>query len=49
MISLMHHNQYLNEKTGKLEIIAFYNATKGGVDALNEKSIVYYTSRRTNR
>jgi hypothetical protein len=31
------------------EIIEFYNGTKGGVDALDEKCTVYSTNRRTNR
>lgn len=49
LISSMHHNQGIDEETEKPEIIAFYNATKGGVDALDEKCTVYSTSRRTNR
>ncbi|XP_049808981.1 uncharacterized protein LOC126252156 [Schistocerca nitens] len=40
----MHHTQ-----SNDPEIIAFYNNTKGGVDALDEKCTVYSTSRRTRR
>lgn len=45
----MHHTQETDPETQKPEIIAFYNSTKGGVDALDEKCTVYSTSRRTRR
>lgn len=49
LVSSMHHTQSTDPETQKPEIIAFYNNTKGGVDALDEKCTVYSTSRRTRR
>lgn len=45
----MHHDNRIHPESGKPEMIMFYNETKGGVDALDEKCTVYSTSRRTNR
>ncbi|KAJ8928332.1 hypothetical protein NQ314_019116 [Rhamnusium bicolor] len=45
----MHYTSATHPKTGKPEIISFYNMTKGGVDALNEKCTMYSSSRRTQR
>lgn len=49
LVSSMHHSESIDNDTGKPEIISFYNATKGGVDALDEKCSKYSSSRRTRR
>lgn len=49
LMSSMHHDSTVDEKTKKPEIIMFYNSTKAGVDALDEKCATYSTSRRTRR
>lgn len=49
LISSMHHTQVIVPETQKPEIIAFYNTTKGSVDALDEKCTAYSTIRRTRR
>jgi len=49
MISSMHHDQNTNERSGKPEVIEFYNSTKGGVDSLDQKCANYSVSRRTRR
>lgn len=47
LLSSMHHSDTIIN--GKPEIIAFYNATKGGVDALDKKCACYKVGRRTRR
>lgn len=49
LISSMHHDSYVNPESKKPEIIEFYNKTKSGVDALDQKCAAYSTSRRTRR
>lgn len=49
LISTMHHSNNINDETKKPEINEFYNSTKAGVDALDEKCATYSTSRRTRR
>lgn len=49
LVSSMHHDKSIDSESGKPEIIEFYNITKGGVDALDEKCTKYSTSRRTRR
>lgn len=49
LISSMHHSKSTDPKTGKPEIISFYNSTKGGVDSLDQKCATYNTGRRTRR
>nr|CAH7763851.1 unnamed protein product [Callosobruchus chinensis] len=49
LLSTMHHNASVDGSTKKPEIILYYNGTKGGVDALDEKCARYSTSRRTRR
>lgn len=49
LISSMHHQNEFDEDVQKPEIISYYNRTKEGVDALNEKCSVYCTGRRTRR
>lgn len=45
----MHHSDCVDDDSKKPEIILFYNETKAGVDALDEKCATYSTSRRTRR
>lgn len=49
LVSSMHHSASTDEETHKPTIIAFYNSTKGGVDALDQKCASYNTGRRTKR
>lgn len=49
LISSMHHQKDFDEDVQKPEIISYYNRTKGGVDALDEKCSVYCTGCRTRR
>ncbi|RZF45385.1 hypothetical protein LSTR_LSTR002828 [Laodelphax striatellus] len=49
LISTMHHEKSIDKDTGKPEIIMYYNQTKGGVDALDEKCAKYSSARRTQR
>lgn len=49
LVSSMHHTASIDETTNKPEVISFYNMTKGGVDALDEKCAKHTTSRRTRR
>lgn len=49
LISSMHHTVSQDEEVGKPEMISFYNQTKGGVDALDQKCTTYSTNRRTRR
>lgn len=49
LASSMHHSEGTDERTGKPEIIAYYNSTKGGVDDMDKKCAIYTSSRRTRR
>lgn len=49
LISSMHHSKVFHENSQKPEFITYYNFTKGGVDALDEKCAKHSTSRRTRR
>lgn len=49
LMSTMHHQKSMDPETGAPEIISFYNLTKGGVDAMDEKCAKYTCSRRTRR
>ncbi|CAK1583895.1 unnamed protein product [Parnassius mnemosyne] len=49
LISSMHHETVTNPETKKPEIIEFYNSTKGGVDALDQKCAAYSVNRRSQR
>lgn len=49
IISSMHHGKAIDAATGKPEIIAYYNSTKGGVDSLDQKCANYACNRRTRR
>ena len=48
LLSTMHHNNNI-ENNGKPEIINFYNETKAGIDALDQKGCHYTTYRKTRR
>lgn len=49
LVSSMHHEPVTNPETKKPEIIEFYNSTKGGVDALDQKCAAYSANRRSQR
>lgn len=52
LASSMHHDDAIDESTGefnKPEIITFYNATKGGVDTLDQLCENYNVARHTRR
>lgn len=49
IISSMHHQKKFDEDVQKPKIISYYNRTKGGVDALDDKCSVYNTGCRTRR
>lgn len=49
LISSMHHDKSVNGTNGKPEIIDFYNSSKGGVDALDQKCALYEVGRRCRR
>ncbi|GBP90253.1 hypothetical protein EVAR_89372_1 [Eumeta japonica] len=49
LVSSMHHAPATNPETKKPEIIDFYNSTKGGVDALDQKCAAYSVNRRSQR
>lgn len=50
VLSTMHHDNFFDQNTKKPEIIIFYNdATKGGVDALDQKCAIYRSGRRCRR
>lgn len=41
----MHNQKGYDDDIQKPEIISYYNSTKGGVDALDEKCSIYSTER----
>lgn len=49
MISSMHHDNSIDINSGKPEIILFYNSTKGGIHALDQKCGNYSVFRRTQQ
>lgn len=52
LASSMHHSSDIDESTAekcKPEIITFYNATKGGVDTVDELCATYNVARNTRR
>ena len=48
LLSTMHHDDKIGD-SGKPEIIEFYNKTKAGVDALDQKVCHYTTYCKTSR
>jgi hypothetical protein len=49
MISTLHYDDNVDERTSKPEIIPFYNQTKGGVDVVDGMSALYNVSRPSRR
>lgn len=50
LLSTLHHDQKINETNeNKPEIIEYYNLTKGGDDALNQKCATFTVGRRSRR
>lgn len=49
LLSSMHHGADTDEVTGKPEIIADYNRSKGGVDSVDQMCANYCCLRRTKR
>ena len=49
LVSSMHHSSEVNAQSSKPEIIEFYNSTKGGMDALDQKCAMYSILRRSRR
>lgn len=49
LLSSMHHGEDVDEISGKPEMIAEYNRTKGGVDTVDQLCANYCCSRRTKR
>lgn len=49
LVSSMHQKKCQDLDENKPEIVSYYNLTKGGVDALDEKCTKYCCSRRTQR
>lgn len=48
-MSSLHSTKAIYQESQKPEIVEFYNFTKGGVDALDEKCAKMSTSRRSRR
>ena len=52
LLSTLHNDDKIDEETGsarKPEIVTFYNATKGGVDTVDQMSSLYNCARNTRR
>lgn len=49
LIPSMHHSAAVNDQTKKPEIIEFYNSTKGGIEALDEKCSTYNCKGHSRR
>ncbi|XP_066260450.1 piggyBac transposable element-derived protein 4-like [Euwallacea similis] len=49
LVSSTHHDDKIDENTGKPEIILDYNATKGEVDCVDKLCAAYDVSRNTRR
>ena len=52
IMSTLHHDNNIDPSTGelnKLELITFYNMTKGGVDTVDQLSATYDVSRNSRR
>ena len=45
----MHHDDKIDDKTGKSEIILYYNQTKGAVDTVDKMCHTYSMQRKTKR
>lgn len=49
LVSSTHHDDNVDQETGKPEMILDYNATKGGVDTLDKLCATYDCARNTRR
>lgn len=49
LLSGMHHDNKIDEESNKPDMILYYNSTKAGVDALDQKCANYNTGQRTRR
>jgi hypothetical protein len=49
LLSSLHHDSAICSDSGKPEIIAFYNKTKGAVDMLDKMYARYTVQRATHR
>ena len=52
ILSTLHNDDKIDEETGtarKPEIVTFYNATKGGVDTVDQMSSLYNCARNTRQ
>lgn len=49
LLSSMHHDNKVDPESRKPDMILYYNSTKAGVDALDQKCANYNTGRRTRR
>ncbi|KAF4514013.1 UNVERIFIED_CONTAM: hypothetical protein B566_EDAN018641, partial [Ephemera danica] len=49
LLSTTHHDSKIDAETGKPEIIMDYNATKGGVDTLDQMAHTYTSKRSVKR
>ena len=49
LTSTMHHEPSIDSKSGKPDIILFYNSTKSGVDTVDQLCHKYTTKRPTRR
>ena len=49
LVSTMHHNEKIDNQTGKPDIILYYNQTKGAVDTEDQMCHIYSMQRKTKR
>ena len=49
LVSTMHHDDEIDEQTGKPDIILYYNQTKGAADAVDQMCLTYSVQRKTKR
>ena len=49
LVSTMHHDDKIDDQTGKLDIILYYNQTKGAVDKKEQMCHTYSMQRKTKR
>ena len=49
LLSIVHKNSSVDKNSNIPELVTFYNATKGGVDTLNQLCHTYTTARKSRR
>ena len=49
LVCTMHHNDKIDDQTGKPEIILYYNQIKAAVDAVDQMCRTYSVQRKTKR